>query len=65
MLVTVALWAVRVFTQGWPWPYQITLYLAVAGLIALARVHQVHRRGQTVAEAMAASRAERRRLAEA
>ena len=65
MLVTVALWAVRVFTQGWPWPYQITLYLAVAGLFALARVHQVHRRGQTVAEAIAASRAERRRLAEA
>ena len=62
MLVTVALWAVGVFTPRWPWPYRITFYLAVVGLIALVHVHRIHRRGQTVAEAIAASRAERRNV---
>jgi hypothetical protein len=52
-------------TQGWPWFYEIGLYLAVAGLIALVAVYRIRRRGQTVTEAIAASRAERRRQAEA
>lgn len=63
VLFSFVLWAVPVFIHRWT--YQITLYLAAAGLIALVHVHRIHRRGQTVAEAMAASRAERRRLAEA
>ena len=65
MLLTVVLWAGGVFVPRWPWPYQFTIYLAVAGLIAVVHVRRIHRRGQTVAEAMAASRAERRRQAEA
>ncbi len=52
-------------TLRWPWFYQVGLYLAVTGLIALVAVYRIHRRGQTVAEAMAASRAERRRQADA
>jgi ribosomal protein L7/L12 len=65
MLLWFALPAGPVFTQRWPWPYQIALYLAVTGLIALVHIYQIHRRGQTVAEAMAVGRAKRRRLAEA
>jgi hypothetical protein len=65
VLLTAVLWAVRVFIPRWPWPYQLTIYLAVAGLIAVVNVYRIHRRGQTVAEAMAASRAERRRQADA
>ena len=41
-------------------PYVIVLYLLVAGVVALVKTHQIHRRGQTIAEAMAASRADRR-----
>ncbi len=52
-------------TQRWPWFYQVALYLAVTGLIALVHVYRIHRRGQTVAQAMAASRAERCRQAAA
>lgn len=41
-------------------------FLALAGCgIAVLRVRQIHRRGQTIPEAMAASRAERRRQAQA
>jgi hypothetical protein len=48
----------------WPWPYQVALFPAVAGFIALVHVYRIRRRGQTVAEAIAASRGERRRQAE-
>lgn len=41
-------------------PYVMVLCLLVAGVVALVKTHQIHRRGQTIAEAMAASRADRR-----
>ena len=44
--------------------YAIVLCLLVAGVVALAKTHQIHRRGQTIAEAIAASRADQRRRAE-
>ena len=44
--------------------YEIVLCLLVAGVVALVKTHQIHRRGQTIAEAMAASRADRRHRAE-
>jgi ribosomal protein L7/L12 len=45
-------------------PYVIVLCLLVAGVVALVKTHQIHRRGQTIAEAMAASRADRRHRVE-
>lgn len=44
--------------------YGVALVLLEAGAVALIKVRQVHRSGQTIAEAMAASRADRRRQAE-
>jgi ribosomal protein L7/L12 len=44
--------------------YVIVLCLLVAGVVALVKTHQIHRRGQTIAEAMAASRADGRRRVE-
>jgi ribosomal protein L7/L12 len=46
-----------------PW-YGVALALLEVGAFALIQTRQVHRRGQTIAEAMAASRANRRRQAE-
>jgi hypothetical protein len=46
-------------------PCTLVYYLLVACFIALLQVHRIRRRGQTIPEAMAASRTERRRLAEA
>ncbi len=46
-------------------PYTLGCYLVVGCSIALLCVHRIHRRRQTIPEAIAASRAERRRLAEA
>jgi ribosomal protein L7/L12 len=40
-------------------PYVAVFYLLVAGVFALIKTRQVHRRGQTIAEAIAVSRAER------
>lgn len=45
-------------------PYVTVFYLLVAGVFALIKTRQVHRRGQTIAEAIAASRADRRDQAE-
>ena len=45
-------------------PYVIVLYLLVAGVVALVKTHQIHRRGQTIAEAIAASKADRRHRVE-
>ena len=45
-------------------PYVMVLCLLVAGVVALVKTHQIHRRGQTIAEAMAASRADRRHRVE-
>jgi ribosomal protein L7/L12 len=45
-------------------PYVGVFYLIVAAVFALVKVRQVHRRGQTVAEAVAASVAARRDQAE-
>lgn len=39
----------------------MTYYLVLLSLLALLYVRRIHRRGQTIAEALAASRAERRR----
>lgn len=52
-------------SQHWPRLGQAALYLALVGLPLLAKVYQIRRRGQTVAGAIAASRAERRRQAAA
>jgi ribosomal protein L7/L12 len=53
------------FIQRWSWPCKVVFYLVATSLIALVLIHQIHRRGQTIAQAIATSRAERRRLAEA
>jgi large subunit ribosomal protein L7/L12 len=45
-------------------PYVVVFFLLVAGILALVQIRQVHRRGQTIAEAIAADRAARRRQAE-
>lgn len=45
-------------------PYVVVFYLLVAGVFALIKTRQVHRRGQTIAKAIAASRADRRDQAE-
>lgn len=44
--------------------YEVVFALLVAGVFALIKTRQVHRRGQTIAEAIAASRADRRDQAE-
>ena len=44
--------------------YEIVLCLLVAGIVALVKTHQIHRRGQTIAEAIAASKADRRHRVE-
>lgn len=44
--------------------YGVAFALLEAGAFALIKVRQVHQRGQTIAEAMAVSKAERRRQAE-
>jgi ribosomal protein L7/L12 len=44
--------------------YVVAFSLLAAGAFALIKIRQVHRRGQAVAEAVAASRADRRRQAE-
>jgi ribosomal protein L7/L12 len=44
--------------------YVVAFALLAAGAIALIQVRLIHRRGQTIAEAMAAGKAERRRQAE-
>jgi ribosomal protein L7/L12 len=47
-----------VFIWRWPRFYQVVFDLVVLGLFALVVMRGIHRRGQTIAEAIAASRAE-------
>lgn len=46
------------------WRYVVIFYLLVVSVAAPIKMRQIHRRGQTIAEAVAASRADRRRRAE-
>ena len=46
------------FIRPWSLSYQVVIDLVALSLGALVVIHQIHRRGQTIAEAIAASRAE-------
>jgi ribosomal protein L7/L12 len=56
----VLMWAPGVIGRNAGWPYVVGFYVLVLLVGALIRMRQIHRRGQTVREALAAARAERR-----
>ncbi len=63
------IWAAMLAVPGIIWRHLgwlgiVVFYLLVASVVAVITTHQIHRRGQTIAEAMAASRAGRRDRAE-
>jgi ribosomal protein L7/L12 len=60
LFLAVMLEVPEIIGQHLGWPYVIVLFLLVASVVTLIKTHQIHRRGQTIAEAMAASRADRR-----
>jgi hypothetical protein len=63
LLAWFALTGGPLFIRPWSWFYQVVFDLVALSLVALVVIHRIHRRGQTIAEAIAASRAERRRQA--
>jgi Ni/Co efflux regulator RcnB len=60
LLIWVAMLAVtEIISRHLGWIGIVVFYLLVASVAAAIATHQIHRRGQTIAEAMAASRAGR------
>jgi ribosomal protein L7/L12 len=64
LIPAVAIQAPGVIGRGLGLWYGLAFALLEAGVVALICTRQVHRRGQTIAEAIAASKADRRRQAE-
>jgi ribosomal protein L7/L12 len=55
-----ALWAPQLIGRHFGWPYAGAYYLVLLLILALAQTARIHRRGQSVSEARAASLAGRR-----